>query len=61
MTNILLSFILITLLCGIFSLRRVLVKIKKAREVSAHDYEYVKEIITYLGRQAGYFNGSKKK
>jgi len=61
MTNLLLVLILITLISGIVTLRRVLVKIKKAREISAHDYEYVKEIITYLGRQAGYFNGMDKK
>jgi hypothetical protein len=57
MSNIILSIILIVLTVGIIVIKNVLNKIKKVREESTHDYRYVKEIITFLGRKNGFFDG----
>lgn len=61
MSNFLLTIILFSLIVGLICISRLLVKIKKAREMSAHDYKFIKEIIVFLGRKGGYFDGTDKR
>jgi len=61
MTNFLIILIILTLIVGIIIIRNILIKIQKVREMGAHDYLFLKEIIVYLGKKEGFFDGCDKK